>query len=53
MASTKCPRCGSQEFHETEQHRYQDSEVLEEENKNTYKRQLRCLKCNFEFDPSI
>lgn len=52
MTSPKCPRCGSEDFHETDQHLYQDSEVLTEENKNTYKRQLRCLKCNFEFIPS-
>jgi predicted nucleic-acid-binding Zn-ribbon protein len=52
MSNTKCPRCGGQEFHEIEQHSYVDSEALSEENKNTYKRQLTCLKCNFEFMPS-
>jgi hypothetical protein len=52
MTTPKCPRCGSQDFHIKEQHHYQDSEELNEENKNTYTRQLRCLKCKFEFVPS-
>ena len=47
MSSTNtiCPRCGGKEFHE---HEHQ----LSEENKNTYTKRLRCLKCNFEFEPS-
>ena len=52
MTSPKCPRCGGEDFHLKEQHQYQDSKYLSEENKNTYKRQLRCLKCNFDFVPS-
>ena len=52
MTSPKCPRCGGQDFHLKEQHQYQDSKYLSEENKNTYKRQLTCLKCNFGFVPS-
>ena len=50
MTRLKCLRCGGQDFHETEQYRYHDIEVLEKENKNTCKRQLICLKCNFGFD---
>ena len=54
MSSTNpiCPRCGGEEFHEHEHHSYIDSEELSEENKNTYTKRLRCLKCNFEFEPS-
>ncbi len=52
MNTPKCPRCGGQDFNEREQHHYIDSK-LNEENKNTYTRQLRCLKCDFEFVPSI
>ena len=52
MISPKCPRCGGQEFRELEEHNYIDSQELSEENKNIYKRQLRCLKCDFEFVPS-
>ena len=47
MTIPKCLRCSPQDFHIKEQHHYQDSEELSEENKNTYKRQLTCLKCNF------
>ena len=52
MTSPICPICGGKDFHEKEQHHYIDSKVLSEENKNTYKRQLRCNKCKFEFVPS-
>jgi rubredoxin len=52
MTSPTCPRCGGQEFHELEEHSYQDSEELNEENKYIYKKQLRCLKCDFEFEPA-
>jgi predicted nucleic-acid-binding Zn-ribbon protein len=52
MNTPKCPRCGGQDFNEREQHHYRDSENLNEENKNTYTRQMRCLKCDFEFVPS-
>lgn len=45
-----CPRCGNQEFRQLEEHSYRDSEELSEENKYTYKRQLRCVKCDFEFE---
>jgi predicted nucleic-acid-binding Zn-ribbon protein len=53
MTSPKCPRCGSKDFLEQELHHYVDSEVLSEENKNTYVKQLKCIKCDFEFVPSI
>ena len=33
MTRLKCLRCGGQDFHETEQHRYHDIEVLEKERK--------------------
>lgn len=47
MASTNCPRCGGQEFHEQNEDYYRDSQLLNEE-KNIYKRQLRWVKCDFE-----
>lgn len=31
MASTNCPRCGDQEFHEQNEHYYRDSQLLNEE----------------------
>ena len=49
MTNPKCPRCGGEEFQQHEHHFYIDSEVLNEEDKNTYTKRLRCLKCNFEF----
>jgi hypothetical protein len=49
----KCPRCGGEEFRKYEHHSYIDSEALSEENKNTHIKRLKCLKCNFEFEPSV
>jgi hypothetical protein len=52
MSSSTCPRCGGKEFRQLDEHTYVDSEELGEENKNIYKRQLRCVKCHFEFEPA-
>jgi hypothetical protein len=52
MNTFKCPRCGSQDFNEREQHHYIDWKIEWRKQKNTYTRQLRCLKCDFEFVPS-
>jgi rubredoxin len=49
MSSSTCPRCGGKEFSQLDEHNYVDSEELSEENKNTYKRQFKCVKCDFEF----
>jgi predicted nucleic-acid-binding Zn-ribbon protein len=49
MSSSTCPRCGGKEFRQLDEHTYVDSEELSEVNKNTYKRQLKCVKCDFEF----
>ena len=49
MSSSTCPRCGGKEFRQFNEHTYVDSEELSEENKYTYKRQLKCVKCDFEF----
>ena len=43
MTSPECPRCGGEDFHLKEQHQYQDSKYLSEENKNTYKRHIHAL----------
>jgi hypothetical protein len=49
MSSSICPRCGGKEFRQHEEHTYVDSEKLGEENKHVYKKQLICVKCDFEF----
>jgi hypothetical protein len=48
MNSPICPRCGGKEFRQNEQHTYHDVEALKEEN-YTHKKELRCVKCGFEF----
>jgi hypothetical protein len=45
-----CPRCGGKDFRQREEHSYIDSEELNEKNKNTFTKKLRCLKCDFEFE---
>jgi len=46
----KCPRCGSEDFLELEQHHVEYSKELEE-NKTIYTRPVKCLQCDFEFVP--